>query len=101
MSAIYITEADVERLATVKDAIAALEELFATWGHPLTNNIPRHRARLPGGALNLMGGSYGAKSVYGLNAGVGVRTVAFATGVAMLLPVGAWLWALRLWREKE
>jgi ornithine cyclodeaminase/alanine dehydrogenase-like protein (mu-crystallin family) len=79
MSAIYITEADVERLATVKDAIAALEELFATWGQPLTNNIPRHRARLPSGALNLMGGSYGAKSVYGLKAYAGMKGGQFHT----------------------
>ena len=28
MSAIYLTEADVGRLVTVKDAIVALEELF-------------------------------------------------------------------------
>ena len=31
--------------------------------------------------------------------GVGVRTVAFSTGVAMLVPALAWFWALRLWRE--
>ena len=30
-SPIYLTEADVGRLVTVKDAIATLEELFATW----------------------------------------------------------------------
>ncbi|HKW99803.1 MAG TPA: MFS transporter [Bryobacteraceae bacterium] len=35
-----------------------------------------------------------------IDAGVGVRVVAFSTGVAMLLPVAAWFWALRLWREK-
>jgi hypothetical protein len=31
--------------------------------------------------------------------GVGVRTVAFATGIAMLLPAMAWFWAMRLWRN--
>jgi predicted MFS family arabinose efflux permease len=36
-----------------------------------------------------------------IDAGISVRTVAFFTGVAMLLPVGAWFWALRLWREVE
>ena len=36
-----------------------------------------------------------------IDSGIGVRTVAFSTGVAMLLPVGAWFWALRLWREKN
>src|SRR5215470_16643359 len=79
MSAIYITEADVARLATVKDAIGVLEELFATWGDPLTNNIPRHRARLPGGALNLMGGSYGKKSVTGLKAYAAMKGGQFHT----------------------
>src|SRR5947209_8744563 len=40
-SSLYLTEADVGRLVTVKDAIAALEELFATWGQPSTANLPR------------------------------------------------------------
>src|SRR5262249_45112309 len=43
-SPIYLTEADVGRLATVKDAIATLEALFATWGQPSTSNLPRQRA---------------------------------------------------------
>jgi MFS family permease len=33
--------------------------------------------------------------------GIGVRTVAFFTGVAMLVPALAWLWAMRLWREEK
>ena len=45
---IYLTEADVGRLVTVKDAIGVLEELFATWGQGATANLPRQRARLPG-----------------------------------------------------
>jgi alanine dehydrogenase len=79
MSAIYLTEADVQRLVTVKDAIATLEELFATWGQPSTANIPRRRARLPGGALNLMGASYGAKNVYGLKAYAAMKGGQFHT----------------------
>lgn len=63
---LYITEAEVARLVTVKDAIAALEEMFATWESATTHNLPRQRARLAGGAMNLMGASYGAKSVHGL-----------------------------------
>src|SRR5260370_13526920 len=51
-SPIYLTEADVGRLVTVKDAIATLEALFATWGQPSTSNLPRQRARLAGGALH-------------------------------------------------
>jgi alanine dehydrogenase len=79
MSAIYLTEADVQRLVTVKDAIATLEELFATWGQSSTANIPRRRARLPGGALNLMGASYGAKNVYGLKAYAAMKGGQFHT----------------------
>jgi ornithine cyclodeaminase/alanine dehydrogenase-like protein (mu-crystallin family) len=76
---IYITEAEVARLVTVKDAIATLEELFATWGQPSTWNIPRRRAPLPGGAFNLMGASYGAKNVYGLKAYAGMKGGQFHT----------------------
>jgi len=67
-SPIYLTEAEVGRLVTVKDAIATLEALFATWGQPSTSNLPRQRARLAGGAFNLMGAAYGAKGVHGLKA---------------------------------
>jgi alanine dehydrogenase len=76
---IYLTEADVGRLVTVKDAIATLEELFATWGQPSTVNLPRQRARLPGGAFNLMGAAYGAKGVYGLKAYAGMKGAHFHT----------------------
>jgi alanine dehydrogenase len=78
-SPIYLTEADVGRLVTVKDAIATLEELFATWGQPSTVNLPRQRARLPGGAFNLMGAAYGAKGVHGLKAYAGVKGAQFHT----------------------
>jgi alanine dehydrogenase len=79
MSAIYLTEADVGRLVTVKDAIATLEELFATWGQPGTGNLPRQRAKLAGGAFNLMGAAYGAKNVHGLKAYAGVKGAQFLT----------------------
>ena len=77
MPAIYLTEADVGRLVTVKDAIAVLEALFATWGQPSTTNLPRQRAPLPGGAFNLMGAAYGAKGVHGLKAYAGVKGAQF------------------------
>src|SRR5712691_5360748 len=79
MSAIYITEAEVGRLVTVKDAITVLEELFATWGQPGTGNLPRQRAKLAGGAFNLMGAAYGAKNVHGLKAYAGVKGAQFLT----------------------
>lgn len=65
---LYLTEADVCRLVTVKDAIATLEDLFATWSDPATVNLPRQRARTAGGAFNLMGAAWGAKSLFGLKA---------------------------------
>src|SRR6266404_3380886 len=79
MPAIYLTEADVGRLVTVKDAIAVLEALFATWGQPATTNLPRQRARLPGGSFNLMGAAYGAKGVHGLKAYAGLKGGQFHT----------------------
>ena len=78
-SPIYLTEADVGRLVTVKDAIATLEALFATWGQPSTANLPRQRARLAGAAFNLMGAAYGAKGVHGLKAYSGVKGAEFHT----------------------
>ncbi len=65
---IYLTEEDVCRLVTVEDAIATLEELFATWSDPATVNLPRQRARIGGSAFNLMGAAWGAKSLFGLKA---------------------------------
>jgi ornithine cyclodeaminase/alanine dehydrogenase len=76
---IYLTEADVGSLVTVEDAIATLEELFATWGQGATANLPRQRARLPGGAFNLMGAAYGAKGVHGLKAYAGLKGGQFHT----------------------
>lgn len=70
---LYLTEEDVTNLVTVEDAIAVLEELFATWGDLATVNLPRQRAPLAGGAFNLMGAAYGKKGVFGLKAYFGGR----------------------------
>jgi len=67
-AALYLTEADVQRLATVKDAIATLEDMFATWSDPSTINLPRQRARVGNSAFNLMGGAWGPKQLFGLKA---------------------------------
>ena len=69
---LYLTEADVQRLVTVKDAIATLEHLFETWPEPGTVNLPRQRATIGNGALNLMGAAWGAAELYGLKAYYGV-----------------------------
>jgi alanine dehydrogenase len=63
---LYLSEADVARLVTVTDALACLEELFALWREPGTTNLPRQRARLAAGALNLMGAACEAKGIFGL-----------------------------------
>ena len=65
---IYLTEEDVRRLVTVKDAIATLELLFATWPDPSTVNLPRQRAPVGKGTFNLMGAAWGEKQVFGLKA---------------------------------
>ena len=38
--AIYLTEADVENLVDVNDAIGVLEAAFAEWGRGRTANLP-------------------------------------------------------------
>jgi alanine dehydrogenase len=67
-TAIYLTEQDVRRLVTVKDAIATLEKLFATWDDVSTVNLPRQRARAGEGMFNLMGGAWGTRQLFGLKA---------------------------------
>jgi hypothetical protein len=50
-----LTEHDVCRLVTIKDAIATLEDLFATWSDPATVNLPRQRAPVGGSAVRAEG----------------------------------------------
>ncbi len=66
--ALYLTEDDVQRLVSVKDAIATLESLFAAWRDPATVNLPRQRARIGKGSFNLMGAACGAAEIFGLKA---------------------------------
>ena len=65
---LYLTEDDVRRLVTVKDAIATLELLFETWPDPATVNLPRQRAQIGNGSFNLMGAAWGASDIFGLKA---------------------------------
>jgi alanine dehydrogenase len=88
---LYLTEEDVGRLLTVKDALAALDECFAHWHDPDTSNIDRRRARVDGGNFNLMGAAYGHKKVYGLKAyfagksGARYHTLLYSAETARLL----------------
>jgi len=68
---LYLTEADVQRLVTVKDAIATLELAFETWPDPTTTNLPRQRAQIGKGSFNLMGAALGASEIFGLKAYLG------------------------------
>lgn len=68
---LYLTEADVQRLVTVKDAIATLELMFETWRDPATINLPRQRAQIGKGSFNLMGAAWGASEIFGLKAYLG------------------------------
>jgi alanine dehydrogenase len=67
-TALYLTEEEVRRLVTVKDAIATLELLFETWRDQATVNLPRQRAPAGKGSFNLMGAAWGAKGLFGLKA---------------------------------
>jgi alanine dehydrogenase len=66
VDALFLTEHDVMQLVTIDDAIASLETAFKTWGDAGTANLPRQRAPLQPGFLNLMGAAYGAEAVFGL-----------------------------------
>jgi alanine dehydrogenase len=63
--ALYLTEAEVEELAGVEDAIAALRAAFADWGTDGVDNKPRQRIRLPSRAMNLMGASWNSADLCG------------------------------------
>jgi ornithine cyclodeaminase/alanine dehydrogenase len=65
---LYLTEADVARLVTVEDALACLDDVFAAWRVPGTTNLPRQRARLAAGTLNLMGAASEHQGIFGLKA---------------------------------
>lgn len=71
---LYLTEADVARLVTIGDAIATTEQAFAAWRDPGTTNLPRGRAPVPPGFLNLMGATYGARGVLGHKSYFGATT---------------------------
>lgn len=63
--AIYLTEADVENLVDVNDAIGVLEAAFAEWGQGGAANLPRQRLALPERAVNIMAASLPSAGVFG------------------------------------
>lgn len=54
MAAIYLTEADVERLLDIRVAIEVCDEAFRRWGAGEADNVPRVRAQVPGIVLHTM-----------------------------------------------
>ena len=67
-SPLYLTESDVADLVTVKDAIATTDVMLAAWHDGLTANLPRQRAPVGSGFLNLMGATLGSRDVLGFKA---------------------------------
>ncbi len=52
--ALSLTEADVARLLTPADAVAAVEDSFRRLAAGVIENVPRYRVRLEGGVLAVM-----------------------------------------------
>ena len=50
--AIFLKEADVEKLVTMKMALEAMEQAFRLQGEGRTDTAPRRRARLGDGFLH-------------------------------------------------
>ena len=73
---LYLTEADVESLLTIEDALDAVEGSFRRLASGVVENRPRFRMRAPGGVFALMAavdrelGLAGLKSYTALPAGV-------------------------------
>lgn len=66
--ALYLTEANVESLLTMADALAAVEESFRHQGEGAATNEPRRRVRTPECTLHVMFGADRAGGVLGLKA---------------------------------
>ncbi len=67
--ALYLTEAEVQSLVTMDDAITALRDGFNQWGKGGTATLPRGRLGLPGNKrLNLMASVIPASDVFGIRA---------------------------------
>ena len=73
---LYLTEADVEALLTMEDALEAVEGSFRRQAEGVVENRPRYRLRLEGGLLAVM-----AASDLGLGV-AGVKTYAAGRGCA-------------------
>lgn len=66
--ALYLREADVERLATMADAMEAVEESLRRQGEGRATQQPRRRVRVPNGMLHVMAAADRGAGVLGLKA---------------------------------
>ncbi len=64
--AIFLREADVEKLVTMKMALEAVEQAFRLQGENRTDNAPRRRSRLGNGSLQVMSASLPSLGLAGL-----------------------------------
>lgn len=64
--AIFLQEADVEKLVTMKMAIEAVEQAFRLQGEGRSDNSPRRRSRLGDGLLHVMSASLPSLGLAGL-----------------------------------
>ena len=84
---LYLTEADVDALGDMELALEAVEGAFDRQGRGVAGNVGRRRARVPAGALQLMGaadqelGAAGAK-IYSSFGGGSTRFVVVLFDVA-------------------
>ncbi len=63
---IFLKEADVEKLVTMKMALEAMEQAFRLQGEGRTDNAPRRRSRLGDGFLHVMSASLPSLGLAGL-----------------------------------
>ena len=64
--ALFLSNADVQRLLPMDECISVLEDLFREESQGLVENIARQRIRFPKGFANYMGGVLRGTQVYGL-----------------------------------
>ncbi len=98
--ALYLTEAEVQGLVTMEDAIAALKDGFGQWGKGGTATLPRGRLALPGNKrLNLMASVippadvFGIRAYYSLASGANNLVLLFSIEDTRLLAVIEARWA--------
>ena len=85
---LYLTENDVAELVSIHDVVECLDRAFSQWRGSGTINLPRQRAALDPGGLNVMaatlGAHFGLKS-YAVSPGGGVYHVMLYSRAEMRL----------------